>query len=334
MGGKGRRVAGAIAWLTVATFAGGAHAAPWDPYGDYVQPIVIPPPPGMEPAFELGARMWVSEGKTSFNINSHKADPMLGNPTSTLTYDGMDGVSGEFTFRGKNESNTFTKGFVGAGGLSGGSLDDEDFYAGQIKFSDTFSRIEGSNLAYGTIDLGQSFTLNPRLTVGPFIGFNFWQETIEAFGARCNKDEVGGDFCGPPGFIEVPFSTKVIVDQANWAALRLGTEINLKMSDRLTLIGDLAILPAAYLWNDDSHRLRNNLGPVPNIEDRGTGWGYQLEAEARYDFTPCWSAGAGVRYWFASTGGVADFVPFGAKTKLDDFESQRFGVLGDVSYKF
>jgi hypothetical protein len=252
----------------------------------------------------------------------------------------MDGVSGEFTFRGKNESNTFAKGFGGGGGLSGGSLDDEDFAAGQIKFSDTFSRIEGSDLVYGTIDLGQSFTLidrGPRLTVGPFIGFSFWQETAEAFGARCNKDQVGGEFCGPPGFIEVPFSTKVITNEANWSALRLGTEMRLKLFDRLTLIGDAAILPAAYVWNDDSHHLRNlrnDLGPVPNIEDRGTGWGYQLEAEARYDFTPCWSAGAGVRYWFASTGGVSDFVHLGVKSQLDDFESQRFGVLGDVSYKF
>ena len=89
------------------------------------------------------------------------------------------------------------------------------------------------------------------------------------------------------------------------------------------------------LWNYDSHYLRDDLGTVPNIEDRGSGWGYQLEAEARYDFTPNWSAGGGVRYWHVEAGrGNSEFVNFGLKVPLNDYTSERFGVFGDVTYRF
>ena len=59
--------------------------------------LYIPPPPMQEPQFEVGARYWQSVGKTRFSINSSKVDPSLGNPTSVLTYDEMDGYSGEFS---------------------------------------------------------------------------------------------------------------------------------------------------------------------------------------------------------------------------------------------
>jgi hypothetical protein len=101
----------------------------------------------------------------------------------------------------KTKAAPSAKGFVGGGWLNDGSLDDEDFLVGQIKFKDIFSRIQGNSLVYGTIDLGQDFTLldgATKVTVGPFAGFNFWQETQVGYGARCNRDDVDGAVCGPP----------------------------------------------------------------------------------------------------------------------------------------
>ncbi len=256
----------------------------------------------------------------------------------------MQGDTAELFFRATNGGNIFAKGFAGGGWLNGGSLDDEDFLAGQIKFSDTFSKIKGDSLGYVTIDLGYDFRLldgATKLMVGPYAGFNYWGESQVASGARCNRDDVDGAICGPPGSIEVPFSTKVIRNEPNWASLRLGAEVRLRLWDRLSLIADAAALPVAYVWNEDSHYLRNtpdlptNLGTVPNAVDRGTGWGYQLEGEARYDLTPNWELGAGVRYWFAdTTHGNSEFVHFNTKVELNDFSSQRFGVFGDVTYRF
>jgi hypothetical protein len=297
----------------------------------------IPLPPVLEPQFEVGLRYWQSVGNMRFSINSSKVDPALGNPTSVLKYDDMDGYSGEFFWYARNETTTFAKGFVGGGGLSGGTLDDEDYFAGQVKFSDTFSQLKGESLLYGTIDVGQHFTLSDgprRLSLSPFIGYNYWQETAAAYGVRCNDDDVDGAFCGAPGEVVVPYSTEVIKNKAMWSALRLGGEVKAKLWNRLTVMSEAAILPVTYVVNEDSHLLRADLGRPPNIEDRGLGWGYQLEAALRYDFTPGWSAGAGVRYWYAEVDGKSEFIHLDTKVPLNDFTSERFGAYGDVSYRF
>ena len=157
---------------------------------------------------------------------------------------------------------------------------------------------------------------------------------MSAYGARCNKDQVGGAYCGPPGSMAVPFGTEVINNKSMWSSLRLGTEATARLLDRVTFRGDAAFLPAAYLLNEDSHFLRPDLGPTPNIEDSGTGWGYQLEGELKIDVDDNWAVGAGVRYWYAETGGVVDWVHFAEESDLQDFTSERFGVFGNVSYRF
>ncbi|MEZ5828539.1 MAG: hypothetical protein R3D01_09285 [Hyphomicrobiales bacterium] len=321
--------------LATACMAGGAHAQAVQ----VPRPYAIPLPPGAnaEPQWELGMRYWWSESSTRFDINSSKINPLLGNPTSTLDYDGINANSLEFVWSVRNESRTFAKGFVGGGWLTDGSLDDEDFFAGQIKFSDTYSKLSGDDSFYGTIDVGQDFTLidnGPFVVVSPFVGINYWQETVDGFGARCNRDNVGGAFCGSPGTVAVPFTTRVITNDQSWASIRLGAELKARFWDRLTLRGDAAIVPGAYLWAEDSHYLRRDLGRVPNIEDHGTGWGYQLEGEVRLDVTQNWALGAGVRYWYAETNGKSDFVHFDVTSKLDDYTSERFGVFGNVTYRF
>jgi hypothetical protein len=322
-----------VVLLATACIAGAAHAQ----VVEVPRPYAIPLPPTAEPNWEIGGRYWWSEGSTRFDINSSKINPIFGNPTSTLTYDDINGNAGEFFWSVRNETDTFAKGFIGAGGLSGGSLDDEDFFVHQIKFSDTYSSVEGNSLIYGTIDVGQDFTLLDReaqVTLSPFVGFNYWQETVKVNGVRCNRDDVGGFFCGPPGSILVPFSSRVLKNEANWASLRLGGEFKVKFWDRLTFRGDAAVLPIAYLWNDDYHYLRSDLGRAPNIEDSGSGWGYQLEGELSLDVTQHWALGAGVRYWYAETNGDSDFIHLGVTSKLQDFTSERFGVFGNVTYRF
>ncbi len=321
--------------LATAGLAGGAHAQ----VVEVPRPYAIPLPPNAndQPQWELGMRYWWSEGSTRFGVNSSRQAPILGNPTSTLSYDDVTANSLEFVWGVRNESRTFFKGFVGGGWLDGGSLDDEDYLAGQIKFSDTYSRLDGESMGFGTMDVGQDFTVldgKSVVVVSPFVGFNYWQETVNGFGARCNADDVGGAFCGSPGSVAVPFSTKVISNKASWSSLRLGAEVTAQFWDRLTLRGDAAILPVAYLWNEDSHLLRSDLGGVPNITDSGTGWGYQLEGEIRLDVTQHWAFGAGVRYWYAETNGDSDFLHLGVTTELQDFTSERFGVFSNVTYRF
>ena len=93
-----------------------------------------------------------------------------------------------------------------------------------------------------------------------------------AFGVRCNSDDLDGAFCRAPGSVVVPFSTEVIKNKAMWSTLRLGGELKATLWNRLTVAGEAAILPVAYVVNEDSHLLRTDLGRPPNIEDRGMGW--------------------------------------------------------------
>lgn len=185
--------------LALAITVGHAQAQVVDVPKTY--PIPLPPMSNPEPQWELGLRYWYSEGSKRFDINSQLQNPFLGNPTSTLTYDGIDANSLEFVFAVRNETRTFFKGFVGGGWLDNGSLDDEDFFAGQIKFSDTYSQLDGDGMVYGTMDVGQDFTLidrKARVVLSPFVGFNYWEESVDGYGARCNRDDVGGLICGPP----------------------------------------------------------------------------------------------------------------------------------------
>src|SRR5690606_20802290 len=119
-----------------------------------------------------------------------------------------------------------------------------------------------------------------------------------------------------------------------WSPQRHGNEIKAKHWDRLTLRTDAAIVPVAYLWYEDIHLLRSDLGPVPIGIDEGSGWGYQLEGELRLDVTDHWAVGAGVRYWYAETNGDSSFINFGTTVELNDFTSERLGVFGNATYRF
>jgi hypothetical protein len=81
-----------LAVCAIAFMAAPAQAQTYEVPGAYA----IPLPPALEPRFEVGLRYWQSVGNTRFSINSSKIDPTLGNPTSVLKYDDMDGYAGEF----------------------------------------------------------------------------------------------------------------------------------------------------------------------------------------------------------------------------------------------
>lgn len=297
----------------------------------------LAPPPAPRPNVELGVRYWASEGQTKFKFDSSLVNPTLGNPTSVLDYDDVETRSAEFIFRVENEAALFFKGFVGGGSVEDGTLDDEDFFAGQIKFSDTLSDVDGDGLFYFTLDIGKTFSVTrPRgsFSISPLVGISFWRENVIAQGVQCNADDVGGLFCGAPGQVVIPSGTRVITNEQDWTALRIGAEARATLFDKLTLIADLALLPFAYLDADDSHHLRTDLGQVPNIRYRGTGHGIQIEALARYAVTPKFTIGGGVRYWHAETDGQAEFVNVGAEVDLTEYESDRFGVFGELIYQF
>ena len=83
------RIAGhRLAWLPtlgvvcLALLPSLAKAQTWNPSGiyggPYGAPVVVPPPPMPDPAFELGTRMWFSQGTTNFGFRLAKSQSRVG----------------------------------------------------------------------------------------------------------------------------------------------------------------------------------------------------------------------------------------------------------------
>ena len=100
--------------------------------------------------------------------------------------------------------------------------------------------------------------------------------------------------------------------------------------------GEIAAVPYAALQNKDSHLLREDLGPSPNVIAKSKyAFGVEAELFLNYAVTPKFEISAGVRYWglTAKPGDVGFGPAFDTSNKLDDFDHQRYGVLLQIKGK-
>lgn len=285
---------------------------------------------------EVGVRTWISTGNTTWAHDASSVNPAFGNPTSKLDYQDLTAYTTEIYGRMEVDG-YFLKGVVGTGFLKDGTLDDEDYFTGQVKFSDTRSDVDDGRLSYAMVDGGVDFGLPGvfnRVVVGAFVGGAFWKEKTPAFGASCNADDVGGFFCGPVGSNAIPIGDYAITNNMEWYAIRVGAEARVDVTDRLTIAGEFAVLPYASLRNEDSHHQRADLGPVPNIFHKGEGYGFQAEALADFRIAKNFSIGAGVRYWYAEVDSAEIFFGQGSNTPLPVtlFKAERYGVFAQLTY--
>src|SRR5262249_16307481 len=134
--------------------------------------------PGWE--LEAGSRVWLSSGRIG-------APQPLFNPAGTrmlsrLTFDGLDGVSGEVFPPVDHTNGFFSKAYLRARGPTSGSLNDEDFPGGKV-YSTTLSNAKG-HIGYGTIDAGYAFLRTPTAKLGVFAGYNYYAEDINAYSCQ------------------------------------------------------------------------------------------------------------------------------------------------------
>lgn len=274
--------------------------------------------------FEPSIKYWISEGKTTWNHNAQPASPLLGNPTSQLTYSGMKSHIVEFGLTAQ-EGDYFGNLSLGVGNIDSGTLRDEDWLAGQVKFSDTNSSIRGDKLRYWVLDVGYNHFRTENSTVAGLVGYGEYEEVIDAFGATNN---LAG---GAPLISE---STRVITNDAKWKFFRLGMNGKTKLNEQFTLLGELAYLPFVKLTNDDSHYLRSDLGPVPNIRSNGSGDGWMWQVESRYYVTKAASFSLAYRDWRFKADGTIRFGSSTTSLPLNKFETSRNGVRLGFSYLF
>jgi len=289
-------------------------------------------------AFEGGLRYWYSEGTMRFAFTNRH--PLFGTPTSTLDWQELTGHSGEVFARIDHKpSGVFFKGVLGLGMMHGGLIDDRDFFVGPVLFSDTTSEVKDGNLAFGSADVGWTYSPSRDLRFGFFVGYQFWREKTTAYGLVCNPTDISPPLC-PAGEVVVNPSTAVGIYEPTWHAARIGVESRFTFNERWAVNLEIAAVPYAVLQNKDSHLLRQDpadLGPAPNIIADGTyGYGIQGEVFASYALTPNLEIGAGVRAWsLTSRTGHVFFGPsFAGGYPLDRFEQLRFGGLLQIKGRF
>ncbi|MDC7788553.1 hypothetical protein PQJ75_15555 [Rhodoplanes sp. TEM] len=306
-----------------------------------LRPAYVVPAVTVRPfAIEVGGRYWYSSGKVDFGFRN--GSPYYGDPTSTLDWRNVKGHAGEVFGRIAHQpTRLFVKGVIGGGTLDGGTIVDRDFFAGQLKFSDTTSDVTGDSLRYGIVDVGWSFDV-PRAgwRVGGFVGYHYWNEKLGASGLVTNPDDFGGAYWGvPPGTRLVSDSTAVFVYEPTWHALRLGVDGRWEFLPGWSVAGEVAWVPIARLENKDSHLLRqsmSDLGPAPNVISRSSrGWGVEAELFLNYAVTPFLELGVGGRWWgLNADSGTVTFGPNNATFDLTKFEQQRYGVLVQAKGRF
>jgi tetratricopeptide (TPR) repeat protein len=284
--------------------------------GDAGLPVKAPEPGLPFYAFEGGVRYWFSSGKNGY---TYYADPTPSNQVSRLTYSGLTAHSGEayFRFDGLDGplANVFLKGYIGGGKIVGGKLYDEDFPPFVDPYSKTSSDTSGQ-LQYAIIDLGYNvFQIDP-LRFGAFVGFHYWQETVDARGCT----QIGGNpfICTPA----LPSNLKVITEQDRRDTGRAGLSAEAFLWRGLSWQGEIA-----YAWVSqhaiDNHYLTFGLDPAS-----GNGSGFEAETILKYRFGNGLALGVGGRWWHFSTKSVDLF------DQLLRYTTDRYGVFVQGSYQF
>jgi hypothetical protein len=279
--------------------------------------------------WELGARYWPSTGTTTLGHNAQGVRPSLGNPTSVLKYEGLNAHAVELHARKGLRGPWFIRGNAGLGAVGKGWFDDEDFNAGQTKFSDSTSSVKGNRLSYFTFDVGRDLgMLAGGTTIGTFAGYSFWTERIDANGAFFSVNGLGN--------ATIDESVRVIRNEVSWHSLRLGVALNARFTPRTRVTIEAAWVPIALVRDEDSHYLRtspSDLGPVPNIIMEGWGSGVQLDLELRHLIRDQWELGAGWRYWrLRATHGTREAA--GTSVPVTELESQRTGFILSVTRRW
>lgn len=277
-------------------------------------------PPGWEA--ELGGRAWFSSGRFQKDFGRSTIPAEASVLSSRLTYN-TSAASGEFFGRVESPWNIFLKGFMGAGGISTGSLYDEDWGTLDAAYSNTLSSVTGT-IEYATLDLGYDIFRGRDHKLGVFVGYNYYTESKAGYGCA----QFANQFSDCQSWL--PNSVLTVTEDTTWRSLRLGVNGEIGLFDSLRLSADVAYLPYVRYDSTDNHVLRGFVSP-----EWGHGNGAQLETILSYDLTPEFSIGVGGRYWAMwTTDAYIAFAGFACPCRTLPTRAERYGVFVQASFRF
>ena len=284
-----------------------------------------PPATFSEWEVQTGVRSWLSNGTIGV------PNPLLNSPPLTLAsrIEGSDlqTPSGEAFARVDHASGFFAKGYLGAAGIARGQLRDEDF-PGANAYSNTLSTAAG-HLGYATVDLGYDFLRTPTARLGGFVGYNYYDQTLNASGCAQQAGDTG--ICAPA----FPSGLLALTESDSLNSLRIGVAVEARLTDRVSVSADAAYVPWVNFAGLDDHLLRQLI----LTEASNSGDGIMLEAAVDYWLTSTWSIGVGARYWAWNLNtGTASFnflaAPAVNLVEPARFNIERYGVFVQSSYRW
>jgi len=294
-----------------------------------VKALPAPIPNGWQ--VDAGTRYWYSSGTEKNTSGS-------GSLTSQLEYSGLTAQSGELFARVDTPSQVFVKGFVGTGAITGGNGTDEDW--GNATFAKSGFMVSNSTtsgwLNYAAADLGYNVLHDRDYKAGPFVGYTYFRQNINAFG--CNYSVPAGQLCNNANGEPTPTNQASLTQDETWQSLRVGFSAVATIGDRFGINGDVAYLPYAQYSGLDSHLLRS---PITYFPQDGSGRGVQAELILTYLLTENLKLGIGGRYWAMwttsasqSCHGSCDNGASSSPPAPYTANTERFGTFVQASYQF
>lgn len=306
-----------------------------------------------KPKVDVSIAIWESTGGTVWTHDASAFEPLVGNPTSRLEYDGVDSTIVELRARAELRRGWSAELAYGAGDAKDGQLIDQDFLSatgaisfgssmqGEHLYSETVSGLDGDAIRYFDAKVVKELlhSANGKTKAGASLRYLNWKEKYRVRGVRQTVCTVPNLLCFPQGFSGFDNQDAVLND-ARWQAVLFGVWGTHRIGERIALSGELFYSPLADLSSDDRHFLRPDLGQSPSFRLTGIGQAATLQIDAAYAVTSRLSASVGFRYWWMEVsnedGGFAVFPagtdPLGATLK--QFESERYGVVLNIVYAF
>lgn len=248
---------------------------------------------------DLFSGVGVAYQSTSFWHDASGGVPAYGNPTSVLDYKGL--FTPYVSIGAATQFGTWdAEAQLRLEGFGAGTFEDRDYYAGQVLFSETFST---ATLQGAEVDLrlypDYVFDLAGGGTARPLLTFGAQAQSLRAFGVTCGLVCLGGP---------VAADIAVIQHDLYGFSVGAGAEATYAVGESGT-VSLTGIASLGALLANDSHWLRGDLGPTPNIVSRYGVLG--LEAAARYShaFSDTVSGNLGVGAGLEAGWGTTTFAP-------------------------
>jgi hypothetical protein len=185
------------------------------------------------------------------------------------------------------------------------------------------AHLDSGEIRYVSGDVGWRALGNETLSSGGFAGYQYWNDSPDMW-----RESFTGGLQSVPNKIE-------------YHMLRLGFTTKAVFGEHFELEGEIAAVPYAMIQGQYGafvHPDYNDPAITPASPGKLGGWLYGGTAEVMARFRPDqnWSIGVGARAWYLT--GQADFTFESTAdnwiTKTQQFSTFRYGLLGEVSYKF